>query len=151
VVATFLKLILAWSRVKRMEPQITPDDADDAALNDLSGQIIGCAMAVLNRLGAGFLEKVYENALAHELRRAGLAVRQQHPATVHYDGIVVGEYAVDLLVEQTVVVELKAMRTIEEVHRAQCLNYLKATGLRLCLLLNFSKPRLEVKRIILGY
>jgi GxxExxY protein len=121
--------------------------ADDIEVNRLSERIIGSAMAVQNVLGVGFLEKVYENALAYELRKAGIAVSQQHPAIVRYDGIVVGEYAVDLLVERTILVELKAVRALDDIHRAQCLNYLKATGLRLCLLINFGKPRLEFKRL----
>jgi GxxExxY protein len=119
-------------------------------MNLLSNRIIGCALTVLHALGTGFLEKVYENALVHELRKSGLAVSQQHPMVVRYDGIVVGEYSVDLLVEHIVLVELKVARAIDDIHRAQCLNYLKATGLHLCLLLNFGKPRLEIKRIVLG-
>jgi GxxExxY protein len=74
-------------------------NADDTVPNDLSERIIGCAMIVSNALGSGFLEKVYENALAHELRKAGLAVAQQRGIVVRYDGIIVGDYAVDLLVE----------------------------------------------------
>ena len=93
---------------------------------------------------------LYENALVHELRKSGLAVSQQHPMVVRYDGVVVGDYAVDLLVEDTVLVELKVARAIDDIHRAQCMNYLKATGLRLCLLLNFGTPRLEIKRVVLG-
>jgi GxxExxY protein len=123
--------------------------ADEIALNRVSERIIGGAMTVLNTLGSGFLEKVYENALAHELRKAGLAVAQQHGIAVQYDGVIVGEYAVDLLVEDAVLVELKAVRALDDIHRAQCLNYLKATDLHLCLLVNFGKTRLEVKRIVL--
>jgi GxxExxY protein len=78
---------------------------------------------------------------------AGLAIAQRHGITVEYDGIVVGEYAVDLLVEETIVVELKATRALDNAHTAQCLNYLKATGLHLRLPLNFGKPRLEIQRI----
>jgi len=85
----------------------------------------------------------------HELRKSELAVSQQHPMLVRYDGIVVGDYTVDLLVEQIGLVELKVAKAIDEIHRAQCLNYLKATGLHLCLLLNFGKPRLEIERIVL--
>ena len=124
--------------------------ADEAETNRLSERIIGAAFQVLNTLGAGFLEKVYENALAHELRKAGLTVAQQHGITVTYDGVVVGEYAVDLLVEGTIIVELKAIKALDNAHTAQCLNYLKATGLHLCLLLNFGKPRLEIHRIAHG-
>ena len=117
-------------------------------LNALSEQIIRCAFVVSNTLGAGFLEKVYENALAHELRKAGLAVAQQRGIVVTYDGIVVGEYAVDLLVEEAVLVELKAVKAFDHIHQAQCLNYLRASGMHLCLLLNFGKPRLEIRRIV---
>jgi GxxExxY protein len=116
--------------------------------DQLSNKIIGCALTVSNTLGAGFLEKVYENALAHELRKAGLTVDQEYPITVHYDGVAVGSYAADLLVERTVLVELKAVTALDTIHRAQCINYLKATGLRLCLLLNFGSPRLEMKRVV---
>nr|WP_294520936.1 GxxExxY protein [uncultured Rhodopila sp.] len=116
--------------------------------DQLAKQIIGCALVVSNALGVGFLEKVYENALAHELRKAGLFVEQQHPVTVHYDGAVVGSYAADLLVEKRVLVELKAVTALDAVHRAQCINYLKGSGLWLCLLLNFGTPRLEIKRVV---
>jgi len=123
-----------------------PDDA--AILSDLSDRIIGCAMTVANTLRAGFVEKVYENALAHELRTAGLAVVQQQGIVVWYDGVIVGQDVVDLLVEDTVMVELKAVRGLDAVHRAQCLSYLKATGLQLCLLINFGARSLEVKRVV---
>ncbi|HET6237296.1 MAG TPA: GxxExxY protein [Acetobacteraceae bacterium] len=122
-------------------------NADDTVLDHLTGPIIGSAMTVSNALGAGFLEKVYENALAHELRKAGLAVAQQRGVTVMYDEIIVGDNAVDLLVEQLVIVELKAIRAVANIHRAQCINYLRAPGLQVCLLLNFGNPRLEIRRI----
>jgi GxxExxY protein len=123
--------------------------ADKIALNRVSERIIGSAFTVLNTLERDFLKRSYENALAHELRKAGLAVMQQYGMVVRYDGIIAGEYAVDLLVEGAVRVELKAVRALDDIHRAQCLNYLKATGLHLCLLINFGKTRLEVKRIVL--
>jgi len=112
--------------------------------------VIGCAFTVLNTLGAGFLEKVYENALALELRAAGLTVVQQCSARVYYNGVVVGEYCADLLVDDLLLVELKTVKALNDVHRMQCTNYLKATGLRLCLLLNFGKPHLEIKRVVHG-
>jgi GxxExxY protein len=115
-------------------------------LNALSERIIGCAFTVANGLGSGFLERVYENALAHELRKAGFAVAQQQGVSVIYDDVIVGEYAADLLVEAAVVVELKAVRALDDVHQAQCMNYLRATGMHLCLLLNFGRPRLEIRR-----
>ncbi len=136
-----------------MEPQNTQNtqmDTGEDRINLLSKRIIGCALTVLHALGTGFLEKVYENALVYELRKSGLVVSQQHPMVVRYDGVVVGEYTVDLLVEDIVLVELKVAKAIDEIHRAQCLNYLKATAVYLCLLLNFGKPRRKIKRIVLG-
>ncbi|WP_414581156.1 GxxExxY protein [Scytonema sp. PCC 10023] len=121
-------------------------DTDD--FDKLTQKILGCAYKVSNVLGAGFLEKVYENAFAHELRKAGLRVKQQYRIEVLYDGIIVGEYFADLLVEDCVLVELKAVKTLESIHFAQCLSYLKAARLKLCLLMNFGNPKVEVKRII---
>ena len=112
----------------------------------VSERVIGAAFRVSNALGVGFLEKVYENALAHQLRQDRLAVAQQHGIAVRYDGVVVGEYAVDLLVERQVMVELKVARATSDVHAAQCINYLRATGLPVCLLINFARPRLEIRR-----
>jgi len=116
-------------------------------LNTLSEKVIGCAFTVSNSLGSGFLEKVYENAMVHELKKNGIEVKQQHPMVVKYDEVVVGEFAADLLVENELLVELKAAKAINEVHLSQCMNYLRATGLKLCLLLNFGKPRVEIKRV----
>ncbi len=90
--------------------------------NVLSRRIIGCALPVLHVLGTGFVERVYQSALMHELRKSGLAVSPQHRMLVRYDGIVVGDYTVDLLVEHGVLVELKAAKAIDEIHRAQCLS-----------------------------
>ena len=124
--------------------------ADENGLNELSHRVIGCGFTVLNALGAGFLEKVYEHALVHELRKAGLCVLQQQGFKVMYDGIVVGEYIADMVVEQALLVELKAVKVLDPAHHAQCINYLKASGLRLGLLLNFGAPRLEFKRVANG-
>jgi hypothetical protein len=107
---------------------------DETRINQLSERIIGCAFRVMNTLGAGFLEQPYENALARELRKSGLAVAQQ----------------VDLLIEETVMVELKLVKALDDVHAAQCINYLTATGLQLCLLLNFGKSRIEIGRFAHG-
>ena len=123
-------------------------DAHGAVLNPLSKRIIGCGLRVAGTLGIGFLEKVYENALAHELRKAGLSVEQQRGITVMYDGVMVGEYFIDLLVEASLLVELKTVTELSSAHRAQCLNYLRATGIHLCLLLNFGRSRLEVRRVV---
>jgi GxxExxY protein len=122
----------------------------DDELNAITEKIIGCAFRVSNALGCGFLEKVYENALIHEMRKCGLNVRQQEQVNVFYDGIVVGEFWIDLLVEDQVILELKAAKEHHDVFTAQCLNYLRATGKPLCLLLNFGKPRLEIKRFRRG-
>ena len=116
--------------------------------NEISGRILGCAYQVMNTLGVGFLEKVYENALAFELRRCGLQVIQQKPLSVYYEGVVVGEYVADLLVENSVIVELKVAKVPDDVHVAQCVNYLKATGLELALLLNFATREVGVRRVI---
>ena len=116
-------------------------------INALTQQIIGCAFTVGNELGCGFLENIYENALLHELHACGLRVQQQHPLKVYYKDQVVGHYTADLLVQGQVLLELKAVQALDNVHLAQCLNYLKATGLSLCLLLNFGTPRVEVKRV----
>ncbi len=123
---------------------------DEGDLNKLTEKVIGCAFSVSNFLGAGFLEKVYENALAHELRKAGLRVEQQKPIDVYYDGIIVGEYIADLLVEHYLLLELKTVERFNEIHLAQSLNYLKATNLPLCLLINFGKSKVEIKRIYLS-
>jgi len=121
-------------------------------MNELiTEKIIGCAYTVANTLGCGFLEKVYENALAHELRKEGLVVLQQAGVKVIYDGVVVGEYVSDLLVENEILVELKAVKALDNIHMAQCMNYLKATGLQVCLLINFGSPRIEVKRVLNGF
>jgi GxxExxY protein len=124
-----------------MEPQMNTDD--------LTETIIGCAMKVSNTLGVGFLEKVYENALAVELRKAGLVPEQQKKISVTYDGVIVGDYSADILVNGQVILELKAVKFIDEIHKAQLLNYLKATGLRVGLILNFGTPKLGIKRMVL--
>ena len=90
---------------------------------------------------------MYENALCHELRKRGLRVDQQWCIAVRYDGVIVGDYCADLVVEERVLVELKAIKLLDDVHTAQVINYLKATKLRTGLLLNFGTPRVEVKRL----
>jgi GxxExxY protein len=126
----------------------------DQALRDriqaVTEKVIGCAYTVQNTLGVGFVEAVYENALAHEVRKSGLTVEQQKRFQVTYDGLVVGEYLPDLMVDDCVLVELKAVKAFDDVHTAQCLNYLKATGRKMCVLLNFGSPRVEYKRIVLN-
>jgi GxxExxY protein len=113
---------------------------------ELTNNIIRAFYAVYNTLGYGFLEKVYENALAIELRKMGLKVAQQVPVPVHYEGNLVGEYFADLVVDGKVIVELKAVKELASEHKAQLLNYLKATDYEVGLLLNFG-PKPEVKRM----
>lgn len=118
-------------------------------INKITEITIGSAYKVANGLGCGFLEKVYENALAYEIRKQGLEVKQQESIKVFYDGVEVGFYEADLWIEDKVLVELKAVKNLDDVHRAQCLNYLKATKVKICLLINFGNPRVEIKRIAL--
>ena len=122
---------------------------DELSINSITEKIIGCSYNVSNALGCGFLEKVYENALAHDLKKIGLKVLQQHPIKVFYDNAVVGEYVADLFVENCVIVEIKALRNLEEAHISQCLNYLKATKIKIGLVINFGKPCVEIKRVAL--
>jgi GxxExxY protein len=117
-------------------------------LNRITETTIGCAYRVLNELGCGFNEKVYENALAHELRKAGLAVSQQEPINVWYDGIVVGVYFADLWVEKAVPVELKVAKAIDDAHIGQALNQLKGTRQKLGLVLNFGSSKLGIRRVV---
>lgn len=125
-------------------------DADVKGLNGISERIIDCAQRVSNALGCGFLERVYENALAHELGKAGLAVAQQRRFVVVYDGVSVGDYIADLVVEDQVIVETKVVKVLEDIQMAQCLNDLKATGLKLGLVVNFATPRIAVRRVVNG-
>jgi GxxExxY protein len=121
-------------------------DTDEKRYDWITEKIIGCAFKVGSKLGCGFLEKCYENALAYELRKAGLKVEQQVPLKVWYEDVVVGEFIADLIVEDVVLVELKAVSGLEAIHSAICINYLAATKLPICLLINFGK-RVDVKRI----
>jgi len=119
-----------------------------AALDQITETVIGCSHQVSNTLGVGFLEKVYENALAIELRHAGLEADQQHRIEVRYREMLVGEFVADIVVEDRVIIEVKAIKTLEEIHSAQCLNYLRGTNLNVCLLVNFGTPRAVIKRIV---
>ena len=112
---------------------------------ELTSEIIKCFYIVYNQLGYGFLEKVYEKSLKIELEKAGFHVEQQKPIVVYYDNTIVGEYFADLMVENKVIVELKAAESICENHKIQLINYLKATDVEVGLLLNFGKKP-EVSR-----
>jgi GxxExxY protein len=118
-------------------------------VNLITQKIIGCAYEVSNTLGIGFVEKIYENALVHQIRKTTeFSVSQQHPIKVFYDEIVVGEFFADLLVEERVLVELKAVSMLTQDHMAQALNYLRATGCEVSLLINFGRSKIEVKRLL---
>lgn len=116
---------------------------------DLSYKIVGLAMQVHTELGYGFLEKVYENALMVLFAENRINAQQQLPIRVQFHGHIVGEYIADILVENSVILELKAADRLADVHKAQTLNYLKATGFRLAILLNFGKRKLEYERLVL--
>ena len=118
-------------------------------INQLTYAINGAVFEVNRVLGPGFLEKVYENALLTELSNRGLKAENPVPITVHYKDNVVGEYTADILVEEKVILELKTVESIENVHEAQLLNYLRATGIQVGLLVNFRHPKAEIKRMVL--
>jgi GxxExxY protein len=123
---------------------VTPDFED----TDLTGRILGAAFEVSNTLGAGFLEKVYARALLQELRLRGIRAATEVSFAVTYKGHRVGEYFADIIVDDLVVIELKCVDRLSNEHMAQCLNYLRASGMAICLLLNFQRPTLEWKRIV---
>ena len=113
---------------------------------DLCGEVIGAAMKVHSALGPGFLESVYQNALIWELQKSGFKVDAQRPITVHYDGQVVGVFTADILLNDSLMLELKANQLVAKAHEVQLVNYLVATGIDEGLLLNFGAERLEYKR-----
>ena len=113
---------------------------------ELTEKIIGCAYKVYNRMGYGFLESVYEKCLLIELKKAGLSVTAQKPITVFYDNEVVGEFVADLIVEDTIILELKSVRRIIRAHEVQLVNYLVATRKPIGLVINFGEQKVEIKR-----
>lgn len=115
---------------------------------ELTNKIIGCAIEVHKKLGPGFIESIYENAFIIELQKKGLQFEKQKEVTIQYDGVEVGRHRLDLIVDDTIVVELKAIRNIEDIHFVIVRSYLKALGKEHGLLINFSKKVLEVKRVI---
>jgi len=117
-------------------------------LDKLTELVIGCAYNVSNNLGSGFLEKVYENAMKFDLENLNVKVKQQEAIKVYYKNQIVGEYFADLLVEDCLIVELKTVKTFDNIHIAQILNYLKATRNKIGLLINFYNPKVEIKRIV---
>ena len=117
----------------------------------LSERVIGCAQTVSRELGTGFLEAVYENALSLELESEGIAFDRQRPLDVYYKGCRVGHYQADLVIENKIIVEIKAVLSFNTSHKAQVINYLRATGLSVGLLLNFGAPQLGIQRIVWKY
>ncbi len=111
--------------------------------------VVGCAFSVLKELGHGFHEKPYENALAVEFGRQGLACNQQQRFDINYKGVKVGEFVPDLIVDSSVIVDTKVIDRITDIERGQMLNYLRITKLRVGLILNFKNPKLEWERIVL--
>ena len=118
-------------------------------INELTYTINGAVFEVNKVLGAGFLEKVYENALLIELRSRGLRADSQVPIKVYYKDQVVGEYTADILVEEKVILELKTVEKLDKIHEAQLLNYLRATGIKIGILVNFKHAKAEIKRMVL--
>ena len=114
---------------------------------EITERILKCAFEVQNTLGCGFLEKVYENAMIVALKSDGLEVAQQVPLRVHFQEILVGKYVADTIVSSTVLVEIKATEVNPPIYVAQVLNYLKATGLPVGLLINFGSPKLHYRRL----
>lgn len=117
-------------------------------INLLTERVLSAVFEVSNTLGAGFLEKVYERALLTELQLRGIRATAQPPCSIFYKGRPAGKYIADILVEEVLVIELKCAERLANEHIAQCLNYLKASGLSVCLLINFQKPKVEWKRIV---
>ena len=115
---------------------------------NLSYKVIGLAMEVHRKLGSGFLEKVYENALMILLTRENIKAIRQAPIIVWFEGEIVGEYFADILIEDTIILELKALEKLSSAHRSQTINYLKATNLKVAYLINFGKQSLEYERFI---
>ena len=127
-------------------------NADERGFFDsLTERVLGAVFEVSNILGAGFLERVYERALLMELGLRGIRATAQASFAVTYKGHHIGEYFADILVEDVLVVELKCVERLANEHTAQCLNYLRASDRTLCLLVNFQKPKVEWRRIVLGF
>ena len=119
--------------------------------SEITETIIGCAYSVANELGFGFLEKVYEHSMMIAISEKNLKVENQVPISVYYHEKNVGDYYVDLLVDDKIIIELKSVKELSSIHKAQLLNYLKATKKRIGLLINFGSSKVEVKRVINGY
>ena len=124
------------------------DDNSNIIYKELSYKIIELALEVHNELGCGFLEKVYENALMMLLERENIPAKQQAPADVYFHERVIGQYFADILVDNKIILELKTVDAITNIQKAQTLNYLRATGIKLGLIMNFAKPKFEYIRLV---
>jgi GxxExxY protein len=138
--------------MNRQDAKNAKKSEPNSELDLLANKVIGAAIEVHRLLGPGYLESVYEEALCVELQRQNICFVQQAPIAVNYKGVKVGEGRLDLLVENILIVELKAVEALAPIHRAQVLSYLKATRLQLGLLINFNAPVLSgnIKRVILS-
>jgi len=140
--------------MKKEPPNLQPrngsadSDLERARLEELVEKVIGAAYEVSNVLGAGFLEKLYERALIEELGLRGLRVKPQAAFPVAYKGKLIGTYSADLVVDDRLLVETKCVEQFSNEHLAQCINYLKASGLHLALLINFRHPKVEWRRVV---
>lgn len=123
---------------------------DDFLYKELTERLLGIAFKIHNKLGFGFLEKIYENALTYEFKKEGISFEKQKTLQVWYEDIIIGDYVADVVVEDKIILEIKAVKELNSTFEAQLLNYLKATGLKIGYLLNFGKSRVEYKRIILS-
>ena len=135
--------------MKRQEFNMDGQDGQAERLKheQITQRVIGCAFEVINELGSGFLESVYERALLLALRQKGMSAITQHPVKVMFRGECVGDFYADIFVENKIIVELKAVKTLTPEHQAQIINYLNATGVEVGLLINFGSPKLEYKRL----
>jgi len=117
-------------------------------INEASNKIIGCAIKIHKALGPGFVEKIYSQAMAYELEKEKIEFLREKSIRIEYESVLLGEQRLDFLVEDEIVLEIKAAYEINNFHIAQTLSYLKAAGKRLGLILNFSRPRLQIKRVV---
>lgn len=136
----------------KLEPEISSSSEEPKTHilieGELTEKILAAAFAVHNTLGSGYLEKVYENALVVELSKNRVPVEQQRPFKVKYRNAVVGEYQADLVVDGRVIVECKVVRSLDQIHEAQLMNYLRATRIRVGLIFNFGRPKLQYRRLV---
>jgi GxxExxY protein len=140
-------MFIAQKTLSRESSQVLNPLVTRVDLNSLTETVIGAAYEVSNTLGAGFLEKLYERALKNELALRGLSVQSQPTYSVTYKGLLIGEYTPDLVVEDSLIVELKCVDRFAPIHLAQCLSYLHASGLTRALLLNFEHPKVDCRRV----